>query len=81
MRRLTFLSVWLVSFLCGAVYSIRADIDGIAAGVPQPERRNVIVQLFNWPFKKITEVLPELKELGYSHVHVSPAQVSNEHVW
>ena len=81
MQRLIFLTVCLILFLYGAAYSLRADVDGVAAGVPKPERRNVIVQLFNWPFKEITKVLPDLKELGYSHVHVSPAQASNEHVW
>ena len=45
-----------------------------------PRAREVIVQLFNWPFTKITDALPELKRLGYSHVHVSPPQQSNERV-
>jgi alpha-amylase len=41
----------------------------------------VIVQLFNWRFVEITKALPRLKALGYSHVHVSPPQQSNERVW
>jgi alpha-amylase len=53
----------------------------VAAGIPEPDNRNVIVQLFNWRFEDIENVLPTLRDLGYSHVHVSPAQKSNEHVW
>ena len=71
---------WLILFWCWALYPTRADVDGIAPGVPEPKGREVIVQLFNWPFTKITETLPELKRLGYSHVHVSPPQESNERV-
>ena len=56
-------------------------VPGVADGIPEPEQRNVIVQLFNWRFKDIEKILPQLKELGYSHVHVSPPQKSNEHVW
>ena len=80
-QRLIFLTVWLILLWCGAACSLAADVSGIAAGVPKPDRRNVIVQLFNWPFKEVTEVLPQLKALGYSHVHVSPPQRSNERVW
>jgi alpha-amylase len=71
---------WLILFWCWALYPINADVDGIAPGVPEPKSREVIVQLFNWPFTKITDALPELKRLGYSHVHVSPPQQSNERV-
>ena len=60
---------------------ICADVPGVAPGIPEPEHRNVIVQLFNWRFKDIEGVLPRLKELGYSHVHVSPPQKSNEQIW
>ena len=74
-------TVWLILLLCGTAYPLRANVDGIAPGVPEPDRRNVIVQLFNWPFSEITKVLPDLRKLGYSHVHVSPAQFSNERVW
>ena len=71
---------WLVLFWCWALYPTKAEVNGIAPGVPEPKGRQVIVQLFNWPFSKITEVLPELRRLGYSHVHVSPPQQSNERV-
>jgi alpha-amylase len=71
---------WLVLFWCWALYPTKADVDGIAPGVPEPKGREAIVQLFNWPFTKITETLPDLKRLGYSHVHVSPPQQSNERV-
>jgi alpha-amylase len=58
-----------------------ADVPGVAAGIPEAERRNVIVQLFNWKFNDITDAIPNLKSLGYSHIHVSPPQESNEFVW
>ncbi len=58
-----------------------AAVPGVAPGIAEPERRNVIVQLFNWRFTDIEAVIPRLKELGYSHVHVSPPQRSNERVW
>ena len=81
MQSLIFLTVSLILLWCGTAGSLAADVDGVAAGVPEPDRRSVIVQLFNWPFKEVTKVLPDLKALGYSHVHVSPAQRSNERVW
>src|SRR5690242_14630500 len=58
-----------------------AQVPGVASGIPEPEQRNVIIQLFNWRFDDIRQVIPRLKELGYSHVHVSPPQKSNEQVW
>lgn len=58
-----------------------ADVPGIAAGIPEAGAQNVIVQLFNWRFTDITDVIPTLKTLGYSHIHVSPPQKSNELVW
>lgn len=58
-----------------------AQVPGVAQGIPAPDQRNVIVQLFNWKFDDVKAVLPTLKTLGYSHVHVSPPQKSNEHVW
>src|SRR3712207_2390049 len=54
-----------------------AEVSGIASGIPEPEHRNVIVQLFDWPFTKIEAAIPKLRALGYSHVHVSPPQQSN----
>jgi alpha-amylase len=58
-----------------------AQVPGVASGIPEPEHRNVIVQLFNWRFDDIRQVIPRLADLGYSHVHVSPPQKSNEQVW
>jgi hypothetical protein len=37
----TYLRVALLSF---------AQVPGVAQGIPDPEHRNVIVQLFNWRF-------------------------------
>lgn len=74
----------LVGFLYGLLpmgNSLFADVNGVAPGIPSAEDRNVIVQLFNWRFKDIIDVIPALRERGYSHIHVSPPQKSNEHVW
>lgn len=57
-----------------------AEVPGVASGIPEPEHRNAIVQLFNWPFTKVEAAIPTLRALGYSHVHVSPPQKSNDHV-
>jgi alpha-amylase len=79
-QSLIFAISWLILLWCWAFYPFKSSINGIAAGVPDAHRRHVIVQLFNWPFTKIQAALPELKRLGYSHVHVSPPQQSNERV-
>src|SRR4051812_44768719 len=50
------------------------------SALPEPDNRNVIVQLFNWPFRAITRAMPQLRAAGYSHVLVSPPQRSNERV-
>src|SRR5246127_3188014 len=55
-----------------------AQVPGVAQGIPEPEHRNVIVQLFNWRFDDVRQVIPTLRQLGYSHVHVSPPEKSNE---
>jgi len=72
---------WLL--IIGLLFSSvsRAEMPGVAPGIPEPEHRNVIVQLFNWRFDAIRQVIPMLRPLGYSHVHVSPPQKSNERVW
>ena len=48
-----------------------------------PAKMPVVVQLFDWSFAEISEVLPELEAVGYSHIHVSPVQksVENGHWW
>src|SRR5215510_11319918 len=58
-----------------------ATVEGVAPNIPEPEHRNVIVQLFNWRFQEIERVLPRLKAYGYSHIHVSPPQRSNDAIW
>src|SRR5262249_13675988 len=69
------LGVWLIPYL------LCAAVSGATPGIPEPAQRNVIVQLFNWRFTEIAQVMPRLRELGYSHIHVSPPQQSNERVW
>src|SRR5690242_9041421 len=46
---------------------LQAAINGVAGGIPEPDNRKVIVQLFNWRFTEIRQVLPQLKAIGYSH--------------
>lgn len=65
--------------LPGMVFA--AAVSGVAPGIPEPDQRNVIVQMFNWSFNDIKGQIPTLKALGYSHIHVSPPQKSNEKVW
>jgi hypothetical protein len=68
---------WL---LCAALLGpsvILADEPGVAPGVPEPEHRNVIIQLFNWNFADIAAVIPTLIGLDYSHIHVSPPAVED----
>lgn len=72
---------WLL--VVGLLFSgvAAAQVPGVAPGIPDPEHRNVIVQLFNWRFDDVRQAIPRLRQLGYSHVHVSPPQRSNERVW
>ena len=65
-------------FYCSCVF---AQEPGVASGIPHAEHRNVIVQLFNWRFNDIRQVIPKLRQLGYSHIHVSPPEKSIERVW
>lgn len=44
---------------------------------PVATTRGVIVQLFDWPFRDIERALPELVEMGYGYVQISPPQKSN----
>jgi alpha-amylase len=68
--------------LRSAAESVSPRDDAAAApALPEPAARNVIVQLFNWKFAEITAALPRLRAAGYSHIHVSPPQKSNERVW
>ncbi|MCB1308822.1 MAG: hypothetical protein KDK30_11605 [Leptospiraceae bacterium] len=43
--------------------------------------RSVLVHMFNWPFKDVTAELPRLRDAGFSHVLVSPPQLSNGQPW
>ncbi len=47
-----------------------------AIPLPPAPRRDVIVQLFNWPFAKITGEIPLLAVLGYAQIHVSPPNLT-----
>lgn len=74
-------AAWLLVVGLLASGAAPAQVPGVAPGIPEPEQRNVIVQLFNWRFDDVRQAIPRLKELGYSHVHVSPPQKSTERVW
>ena len=68
-------------FVYGALFpQLVFAVQSVAPGIPEAQHRNVIVQLFNWQFDDIKSIIPQLKELGYSHIHVSPPQQSNDHV-
>lgn len=70
----------VVGSILGMAIAAPIAMAQVAAGIPEPDNRNVIVQMFNWRFIDITNAMPTLRALGYSHIHVSPAQKSNEHV-
>lgn len=40
------------------------------------QKTDVIVQLFNWPFQKITSEMKILSDIGYAQIHVSPPNVT-----
>lgn len=46
--------------------------------MPPVSSAPVIVQLFDWKFAHIQNALPLLRETGYTHIHVSPVQLSLE---
>lgn len=78
--RIGAVSAGILGAIIVAPIAIAQGVPGVAPGIPEPDNRNVIIQLFNWRFNDIKAVIPTLNALGYSHVHVSPAQKSNERV-
>jgi hypothetical protein len=72
--RLRFLLLAYLVFAGSTLSVVEEQITGVAPGIPEPQQRNVIVQLFNWRSSEITKVLPRLRAIGYSRVHVSPPQ-------
>lgn len=46
------------------------------ASLPKAAPTDVIVQLFNWPFKKIADEMPQLAGAGYAQIHVSPPNLT-----
>src|ERR671910_610182 len=81
MRRILQISKLLVLISTLLLPNTVLAIPGVAPGIPEAEQRNAIVQLFNWKFTEIRDVLPQLKELGFNRIHVSPPQKSNEAVY
>jgi alpha-amylase len=76
----------LIGFVVGGFLSIvpvLGQVNGVADGIPSPSQRNVVVQLFNWKFSDITSEMSTLKQLGYSHIHVSPPEksIDKAHGW
>lgn len=54
-----------------------AEKGAAAESLPlEAPRSDVILQLFNWPFARITDELPLIAEAGYAQIHVSPPQLS-----
>jgi alpha-amylase len=49
----------------------------VAAELPfEAPGDGTILQVFNWPFSLVTERLEEIAALGYTHVHVSPPNLT-----
>ena len=44
---------------------------------PTPAKADVIYQAFNETFQQVRNEIPELKEQGYTHIQISPPQLSN----
>lgn len=75
--------VALSSFLLGGCVD---DLDGRASDSTIEDQRAIatedlprsaVVQLFNWPFTAIRDEVCDLGQMGFSHIHVSPPQLSN----
>src|SRR3712207_8285015 len=47
-----------------------AQVPGVAPGIPEPEQRNVVVQLFNWRFDDVDR---KSTRLNSSHANISYA--------
>ncbi|MDD5599238.1 MAG: alpha-amylase family glycosyl hydrolase [Victivallaceae bacterium] len=75
--KISIMCIVFTAVLCLGVFSYD-EIPGVVNNIPLPHKANVIVQLFNWKYRDIEKILPELKKYGYSHIHVSPPQQSNE---
>lgn len=74
------LATFLVTLLTSACSSFYPAVETTpSSGSQSGEQSNesdVIVQLFNWPFSAIASEVDRLAELGYTHIHVSPPQLS-----
>lgn len=63
------------SLACNSEHETQvAELD--ASPLDKAPRTDVILQLFNWPFAKITDELPFIAQAGYGQIHVSPPQLS-----
>jgi alpha-amylase len=49
---------------------------GFLADLPPQKPTDVVVQLFNWPFDRITNEMPLLARMGYAQIHVSPPNLT-----
>lgn len=54
-----------------------ADLEGDRAVATDALPRSGVIQLFNWPFNAIRDEVCDLGQMGFSHIHVSPPQLSN----
>ena len=50
----------VVGSLLGMAIAAPIAMAQVAAGIPQPDNRNVIVQMFNWRFIDITNAISTL---------------------
>lgn len=63
----------------GVLLALAFSLSGLLAGeVSSEPPAPVIVQLFDWKFADIQRALPRLHETGYTHLHLSPVQLSVE---
>lgn len=53
-----------------------ASLDSPVANRTVSPDSKVIVQLFNWTFAEVEQEIPTLSSIGYTHVQVSPPQLS-----
>ncbi len=76
-------SLLAMSLMGGAAGCAAEDVEPRDSGFESSDKaaadlpRSAVVQLFNWPFSAIRDEVCSLRAMGFSHIHVSPPQLSN----
>ena len=60
--RIGAVSAGILGAIIVAPIAIAQGVPGVAPGIPEPDNRNVIIQLFNWRFNDIKAVIPTAPE-------------------